>query len=748
MEWRRLETDEETRKRYGEAPDKAMHARMRWVMWAFLVLFGAVGIRLGFLHLNPRLELTQEEKLHIGKRVLRETRGEIFDRNGLFLAMDRQVPSLWVDPREVKDPQGLAGKLQAKLGIDPKELTERMTQRDQKGNLQKFVWVKRWLEDAPESFLREIEDFSEGAVSVQYESVRFYPQRDTAAHLLGFVNRAGEASEGLELTFNDYLKSEPGNYTARKDSGRRLLDSLTLEYTPPKGGDSVQLTLDTDIQHTLERALDTRMEETKALGAMGVVMNPNTGAVLALATRPAFDPNKYDDFPPELRKNAALIDVFEPGSSFKIVTASAALENGLVTPDTMINCEGGTFNPYGHTVRDFHKMGVEPFRKCFEESSNIAMIKVGAMLGPERLNDWIQRYGFGKRTSRDFQLESPGIFPKREKWSRLTMGSLPMGQEIAVTMIQLGRAFSVIANGGYLVEPYFVERALSRNGDATYQHQRPERVRILSPNTVKTMQELCHLVILHGTGKDALIPEYRAGGKTGTAQIANPNGGGYKEGAFTAVFAGFAPVANPQLVVVIVVKEPAIRLHFGGYVCGPVFKEVMRDSLVRLNVPEDPVLDENGQRIDEKGKKKEKEPEKIASTDKKTKTAPAKPVEADAESEDVDTVSERSVEDKFAASLDQMVVPLAGAKLAAHSVDGIDRATPLPDFTGMTKRQALEKLRTLGLPWDQHGVGWVVSQDPPAGTPVGDVVLCSLEFSNRKTAPEAQEQKHDEKRTM
>lgn len=745
MEWRRIETDEETLRRYGEPPNKAMHARMKLVMWAFLVLFAVVSVRLFFLHLNPRLELTQEEKFHIGNRVLNETRGEICDRNGIILAMDRQVPSLWVDPREVDDPQALAEMLKAKLGIDPQELVTRMTQRDKKGELQKFVWVKRWLDGMPESLFKEIEEQSKGAVDRRDESIRFYPQRDTAAHLLGFVNRAGEASEGLELTFNDHLKSEPGTYKARKDSGRRLLDSLTLEYVPPKGGDSVQLTLDTDIQHTLERALDTRMEETQAKGAMGVVMNPKTGAILALATRPAFDPNKYDEFAPELRKNAALIDVFEPGSSFKIVTASAALENGLVNTETMINCEGGSFNPYGHTIKDFHKMGVEPFKKCFEESSNIAMIKVGAMLGPDRMNEWIQRYGFGKKTGHDFQVESAGIFPARDKWSRLTMGSLPMGQEIAVTMIQLGRAFSVIANGGYLVEPYFVERAVSRNGDISYKHQGTEPVRLLSPNTVQTMQDLCYLVIRQGTGTAALIPEYRAGGKTGTAQIANPSGGGYKEGAFTAVFAGFAPIANPQLVVVIVIREPAIKLHFGGYVSGPVFKEVMRDSLIRLGVPEDPVLDENGVRIDEKGKKKEKETQKVASIEKKIKTPTPKVSDPDTESADVDTVSEHSVESKFAASLDEMVIPLAGAKLAAHSVDGIDRATPLPDFSGMTKRQALERLRDLGLPWDQHGVGWVVSQDPPAGTPVGDVSLCSLEFSNKKSAPEPQ--KNDEKRS-
>ncbi len=729
MDWRRRENHHPDTAAYGGQPAKDVHARQKWVFTAFLVLFGIIALRLTWLQLNPRHELTEEEAFHIGELELREPRGEIFDRNSLMLATERQVPSLWADPRLVKNPETLAQQLSARLGVDPAECLERFTQKDAKGNLRRFVWIKRWLTDVPETLLHEIQDLSEGAVMVQYEPVRYYPQGDTAAHLLGFVNRAGEACEGLEQKFDKHLRSVPGKYKARKDGARQLLESLTLEYQEPRGGESVQLTIDTDVQHTLEHALDQRMAETKADGAMGILLNPYSGAILALATRPAFDPNQYDQYEAELRKNSALIDVFEPGSSFKIVTASAALEHGLITPDTMINCENGFFNPYGHGIKDVHKMGTVPFSKCFEESSNVAIIKVGAMLGPERLEQWLNRYGFGQRATHDFSLESPGLVPPRKNWSRLTMGSIPMGQEVAVTMVQLARAFAVIANGGYLVEPYYVERAVARTGEETYWHKPAVPVRLLSPATADTMKQLCHQVVLNGTGQKALIPEYRAGGKTGTAQVARPakEGGGFIPGNYTAIFAGFAPIAKPQIVAVIIVKHPTTYPYYGGWVCGPVFKEVVRDTLIRLNVPEDPVLDENGQRIDLK--EKTKQAEKIASAGKKSKSEPEKDEKMEAETADADTIGDSADEMAFAASLGHMWDPSDDLELGTGNVDGINRTKPLPDFRGMTKRKALETLRSLGIPWDPKGAGWVVAQTPEPGTPLGKVPVCALEFA-------------------
>lgn len=702
-----------TSRAWGE-PARWPRIRSSAVLSGFLLAFALITFRLFQVHLNPHHKLTDEERGHIGRVDLREPRGDIYDRNGLLLATERQVPSLWADPRAVSDAQEAAILLSAQLGLDEDLTLKRLSRRDGKGNPSKFVWLKRWLSDTPLDLLRDVEEATGGAVSVRYEPLRYYPQGDTAAHVLGFVNRAGEAAEGLELTFNDYLASVPGKHTARKDVARHLLESLTLEYIPPKGGESLWLTLDTRIQHSLERALDARLVECNASCAMGVVLNPHSGEILALATRPAFDPNYYDDYPPEARRNRALLDDFEPGSAFKIVTAAAAIEHGLVTPETLIDCENGWFRLYGRrTIRDFHKMAVEPFTMCFTESSNIAMVKVGAMLGPERMEQWIWRFGFGERTCADFRFESAGLFRPRAKWSGYSMGSLPMGQEISVTALQLARAFAVIANGGYVTDPYLVERAVDRKGRVTYQHESPPPRRILSPATVATMKELSHLVVAHGTGKLASIPEYQVGGKTGTAQIARPaeEGGGYYLDRYTTVFAGFAPVSRPKLVAVIVVREPMIRLHYGGYVCGPVFKEVVREALAWMHVPPKPVAGEN-------------KPEDGAPT------APAENIAA--AEEDADTVVERV---DFEGRLDHLLTPLAPLELVARNTDGTKGSPALPNLVGLTKRQAQEKLRELGVPWDPRGAGWVVKQSPPPGTPLCDVTLCALEFSNTPYPP-------------
>ena len=717
-----------------ESPLTQGHQRsLRWLRVFFFALFIVVALRLVMVHLNPGNMLTEEERLHIGKIKLTEPRGQIFDRNGETLATNTLAPSLWVDPRRVADEEVLAEYLARKLAMPREEIDAKLVRTGADGKPRKFNMIKRWVPGLSEADIEEIRRESGGAVSAIMEPVRTYPHHETAAHMLGFVNRSGEASEGLERAFDSRLNAKAGVFRAKVDNSRRLLSSGIKEYTEATGGEMLQLTIDLGIQHNLEVALDKRMQETNAVAAMGIIMDPRDGAILAMATRPAFDPNYYDKYDAQLRKNRAVIDVFEPGSAFKIVTAAAALEHGLVKPETMIDCEMGAFNPYGHRIKDFHPKGVIPFSECFEHSSNIAIIKVGAMLGEERLEAWIRKFGFGRTTSPDFAHESRGLFQPRKNWSRLSMGSLPMGQEISVTMPQIGRAYAVIANGGYLVQPYYVERAVARDGTITYQHQAPPPERILSPQTAHTMQEFCHGVVLRGTGTAANIMEYRVGGKTGTAQMARPKaeGGGYDPSRYTTVFAGFAPVADPRLVAVIVIQEPKIKLRYGGYVCGPVFADIMRSSLVRLGVPEDPVTDPEVVAAHEKQQKialaaqKRNEPKK-----KEIALKPSDPA-MDAELEaDADTVAPPPDPDGLDASLDALITPLDGLELVARHT-GTKMETTMPDLHGLTKRQARERLQRLGVPLDAQGAGWVVQQSPPPGASLEDVTVCSLTFKSK-----------------
>ncbi len=672
----------------------------------FLAAYGTVAGRLVQLQVDPDARFSQEDLTHIGFTTLHRPRGEILDREGRVLATDRTVYSLAVNPSRVTDPLTLVNWITSRIDSD-RDIYERVTRQGGENQTRKFVWIKRRLGDSEARKMEDIDDAPDrDALILQEESLRFYPEGPLAAHVLGFANIEGQGAEGIELAYDERLRSEAGRKVYRVDNKRRMLDYLTLEYEPAAGGENVTLTIDASLQHTLEVELDRAIETTNARGAMGLLMDPKSGAVLALAARPAFDPNLYFDFEGGLRKNRTFVDVFEPGSAFKIVAASAAIELGLVTPSDLIDCEGGSFNPYGHRIKDTHPRGAIPFSQAFAESSNIATIKVGALLGQERLETWIRRFGFGTKTGLDLPGESSGIFRSRRDWSRLSMGSLPIGQEIAVTMLQLAQGYNIIANGGYRVEPYLVEKAVGSEGEITYLH-RGLRERVISEETAEIMRALCHHVVTweYGTGWRAAIPEYRVGGKTGTAQIARPDGRGYYTDRYTAVFAGFGPIIDPRLTCVIVVQEPKMGTHHGGQASGPVFKAVMRDALVQLHVPPDPM------RPTEAGKLM------VASASGLKQMIDADTVAVRPSFDAVDPVEAKAVTNYAALQL-------------THGGDLEDLWGPrLPDFSGMTKRQAKAEIVGLGLQWDPQGVGRVVSQFPPAGAPLDDVAVCRLIFA-------------------
>lgn len=687
--------------------ERSRRIRIKMVAAVLLAAFVVVSVRLVQVHLFPAPQLELEDIAHKGRVIIPVPRGRILDRNGVVLATDDKVPSLWADPSAIEEPERLALLLSAGAGLDEEEVIRLLSKRTDSGNARKFVYLKRWITNVPAEELERIVEEAGKGVYLVYEPMRYYPQNELAAHLLGFVNRAGEPCEGVELFFDTWLHGVPGERIAKKDAKSNLLTSLTLEYTPPKDGDHVYVTLDAAIQQSLERAIDENLIRCNAPSGMGLIMDVHTGAILALACRPAYDPNHYEDYSEEQRRNRTLVDAFEPGSVFKIVVASAVLEHGLIATDTIIDCEGGGFNPYGHRIRDVHKMGAVPFAECFAESSNVAHIKIGALLGPERLEHWIRRFGFGERCTRELKrVEGTGIFRSRSQWSRLTMGALPIGQEIAVTMPQLARAFAAIANGGFLVEPHILERVENHDGETVFAGDTRPMKRILSPQTAQTMRELCHQVVMHGTGTTAIIPEYRVGGKTGTAQIAKKGGGGYEIDKVTAIFAGFAPVAEPRLACVIIVNEPMIKRHFGGFVCGPVFQKVMREALIRLHVPEEPV-----------------------ETNAEVKLA---------DNADADTIVSRADE---AGALDEepfVLEPFDDLELVKREQDGTEWVRGLPDFAGMTKRQVHEELSELGIAWDAQGAGRVVRQHPNPGTPVTQVDICRLIFASRP--PEGQDE--------
>jgi cell division protein FtsI (penicillin-binding protein 3) len=683
---------------------KGHRIRIRLLMLCLMATFGVIGARLVQLQMDADLRFGDEDLKHVSTKQVERPRGSILDRNGRVLASNRKIPSLSVNPSYVEEPETLAGYLSARLELDEADMLERVTRTNSSGKKMRSVSLKRYLSIEDIQRLGTIEELPEAkALNVEYESERYYPEKELAAHVLGFANKEGVGSEGIEAKFESYLSSKAGEHRMRLDNKRNFLEFRTLDYKPPTGGDDLYLTIDAQLQYTLEQALDRAMEANNATRSMGLLMDPDTGAILAMATRPAFDPNEYNSVEAELRRNRVVTDFFEPGSSFKIVTAAAALELGLVTPTTPIDCEGGVFNPYGHTIRDTHYAKILPFAETFAQSSNIATIKVAALLGPERLEQWIRRFGFGKKSGLEVQLDSPGYFRSRKNWNRLSMGSLPMGQEIAVTMPQLAQAFSIIANGGHSVKPHLVDRIVNQDGELTYQFEPGELKRVISEETAETMRRLMHQVVTstQGTGKKAAIREYRVGGKTGTAQIADPVNGGYYRDRYTTVFAGFAPIADPKITAVIVVFEPMVKLHYGGHVCGPVFREVVREALVKMHVPEDPM-----------------DPEFFRRNRSLFKEI-AKEVDADTVSSHIElSVLEPSIYDEETDRLE----------LVLSNVDTSGSREGLPSFLGLTKREAKLKALELGIEWDPQGAGRVVRQDPAEGTPLSDIRVCKLIF--------------------
>ncbi len=714
----RLSTPRKPSSSFGPARsgDPAARRLGRWQYWRLRMVFWLLGA--GFVVVAWRLYDVQATpnfayKPSTGWQSEVIPRGRIFDRHGGILARDRLAPSLGANPGSVIDPERLADRLAAVLDVDREQVLDRLTRESSD-----FVWIKRWMSEEECAALERNGLLKDEGVDIRREFTRCYPENDLAAHILGFADLDRVGREGIEASCNKWLESKAGKRTTAVDGKRRPLMSRTVENIPPEGGHDVYLSISKPLQHLLEQELQAVLTECKAPRSMGMLMDPQTGAILALACTPTFDPNRYGEFEAENRRNRTVVDTFEPGSVFKIVTAAAALEERLITRETLIDCENGAFNPYGHRIRDFHSLGTVPFKTTFAQSSNIAMIKVAAMLGPDRLEQWIRTFGFGQQVCRDFQLEDQGIFRPKSRWSRLSMGSLPMGQEIAVTMPQLARAFAAIANGGFAVEPHLVERTVSREGRILYEYEASsKRTRILSEKTAATMRDLCHLVVTdeHGTGRYANIAEFRVGGKTGTAQVARPDGRGYYPDKYTTVFAGFAPLADPKLCAVIVVHEPAIRRHYGGFVCGPVFKRVVREALIRMNCPKDPVL------------------------------GPVQVAEAAAtgEREDADTVVARLAMDELEPTTAEILAELDALELIPKREDSSGEGPGLPDLKGMTKRQAKHELASLELTCDARGSGWVVSQDPPAGTPIGEVSLCRLVFSSAGDEPADRKELHD-----
>ncbi len=557
-------------------------ARPLWVgrAVAVFITLGLLGViaRVVHLQMNPPQRLQALLDTQYSKRPLLARRGSIIDRQGRVLAVTRQVPRLFVDPYLIVEPNTFSERLGHALGYDGAELEKRLAQRPDS----RYVVIDPQLSEERQARLAALK--LEG-VATEPSFVRDYPLGTLAGQVVGFVGRDGVGLEGVEQLYNQRMLGEAGKLRYLRDARREPLWVDQVGYTPPADGQPLRLSLDVMIQHIAEQALVETCAQYSAQSAQAVVMQPYTGEILALANVPAFDPNAFKTSTPEQRRNRCITDVFEPGSTFKPFVWAAAVESGFARPEEMIDCTtaGVYVTPFGRRLRDAHAIGEVTFEQALVKSSNIAMAIVGQRMGAARMWHAVRSFGFGQSTQCGLRGEIVGIVNPLKQWTMYSVTSVPMGQEIAVTPVQLARGFCTFANGGYLVQPTILARDLSDPRQAV-----PVLERVLSHQTAMYTRQVLRRVITEGTGRKASDVDYSIFGKTGTAQVPDRVKGGYLPEQYTSVFICGAPVESPQVVVLVVVHRPDKRKgYYGGIVAAPPAARIVQQTLNYLGVPPD-----------------------------------------------------------------------------------------------------------------------------------------------------------------
>ena len=593
-------------------------------------------------------------------------RGDILDRRGRVLATSIDADTIYAVPTEIDNAADAATKICDALGDC--DARDRQSIADKLGQKRAFTYVKRQV--APDQAER-VAALNLDGIGFIKESKRFYPNKELASHLLGWVGIDNKGLSGLEHTYDPQIRGKAGTILVHTDARHK---AFSRSERPPTTGSTIELTIDENLQHIAERELHAGVLENHAAGGSAIIINPKTGEILAMANEPTFNPNAFRDFGDDDRRNRAVQDLYEPGSTFKVVTASAAIEEKLMPIDAIIDVSGGQIHIGSRVVHDTHNYGALSFTDVIVKSSNVGAIKIGFKLGSERLSQYVARYGFGHTVSPDFPGESPGIVWRADKWTDSALASVSMGYQVGVTPLQMLAAVASVANGGQYLEPRVVRAVYKDNRRYAVQ---PKIVRrTISADTAATMTEIMEGVVERGTARAAQMPGYTVAGKTGTsAKLVN---GHYSASNWNASFVGFVPSRDPAIAIIVVTDSPHTKGHTGGVVSAPVFKKIAEASLRYLSVgptinPPVPVL--------------------VARQDESSARTPTSAVSA---SEPV-------------------------VSLVADGPPGT-----VPDLHGMSARDAVRKLVKLGINARVSGDGFVVSQVPAAGSPIDGDALCRL----------------------
>ena len=553
--------------------------RSKWRRFNILVIFVIAGFlaviaRLAHLQLFKGEALAMKaERQHQQVIDVEGERGIIYDRAMREIAVNLDMPSLYGTPSSIEDPWKVAKKISHEMDIDSSLLAKRLD------NDRHFVWIRRRV---PPEDVKKIGDMNLKGIGFIPETRRFYPKKELIGHLLGFTDIDNHGLEGLERHYEKLLRGKKGTILLESDARHRPV--LTSTLFDPLKGNNLRLTIDEVIQYIMEKELAAAIDKHHASDGVGIVMNPYTGEILAMAVAPRFNPNTPGNYTSEQWRNRAVTDVYEPGSTFKLVVASGVLEEGLISPNQIMHDGRGSMMYGGAIIHDPHPTN-QPmtFKEVIAHSSNVGTAKIGITLGKDRLYKYAKTFGFGEKTGIDLPGEVNGIVRNPATWSGRSLITISIGQEIGITPLQLITAASAIANGGWLVKPHIVSEITDSSGNI--KGIKPELVRrVISASTSRKMVEIFKEVVgPNGTGKLAAVDGFSTAGKTGTAQKIDPETGKYSRSRFISSFVGFVPAESPEIAILVIVDEPK-GIAWGGSVAAPVFKRVAEQTLLYMHV--------------------------------------------------------------------------------------------------------------------------------------------------------------------
>jgi cell division protein FtsI (penicillin-binding protein 3) len=673
-------------------------------------------------------------------------RGVIYDRAGHELAMSVLVDSAFAVPTEVKDLPTAISLITRITGEDHNVVLADCR------NHKTFCWVARKADDET---IERIQSLNLQGIHFQKEPKRFYPARDLAAQVVGTVGMEDSGQSGIEHEFDEELRGRAGKMFISVDARRQWFSDVEKQ---PEAGDNLVLTIDKNIQYIAEKELDQAIHDTQAIAGTVIVENPHTGEILALANRPTFNPNLRKQITPAALTNRAVSYVYEPGSTFKLVTISAALEEKLTNPNEIFDCQMGSIVYNGMRIRDSKPHGLLPVWGVLAESSDVGAIKIALRLGEDRFYRYIRAYGFGQQTGIELPGETRGLTKPVSRWSKVSIAAISMGQEIGISPLQLTGLISTFANDGVWVAPRIVAGKVEPQ--ATPQtvafHPGASR-RVISSFTAAEMRSMMQKVVLEGTGRKAILEGYTSAGKTGTAQKVDPATGAYSKTKYIGSFAGFAPLNNPQIVVAVIL-DSAVGLHQGGQVSAPVFKRVAQQVLEYLHTPHDLPLAPNHQLLLAEAKMKDKDLEEgtpdhpgepletaeinEASSDETAGMAGVAQAQSPATADSEGKIVQAAIRQSEPAAASQSQPQPAGSPSPVDAATGQARAPTtgtvvldveqggieVPSFVGKTVRGAVEAAQDTGLELEAVGSGVARQQSPSAGTHVAAGTHVTVQF--------------------